>query len=185
MTFFCLVRHGQTAWNLEGRYQGQSDVPLNETGRAQAIDLARQLKDFTFQAIYSSDLQRARQIAEIVAAAQHQAVNIDARLREIHQGEWEGQLVDVIRAQYPDLWQQRAVDPVSVRAPGGETIREVADRMYAALDEFACLHPDGNILVVSHGLSLATVICKASHVPIERAYERIPENAVPIWVHWG
>ena len=185
MTRLCLVRHGQTDWNLEGRYQGQSDVPLNENGRAQARALAEQLQNQPFLAIYASNLQRAKETAELIAAAVHLPVTLDPRLVEIHQGEWEGQHVDAIKARYAEVWQQRIVDPASVRPPGGETVEEVASRVYSALNEIAGRHPTGLVLIVSHGLTLATVICKVHDLPIGRAYTVIPENAKPEWVDWA
>jgi broad specificity phosphatase PhoE len=184
MTRLCLIRHGQTDWNLEGRYQGQSDVPLNENGRSQALDLAQLLRDQVFAAIYSSDLLRARETADIIAASLQLPVMIDPRLREINQGEWEGQLVEVIQERYARLWQQRTVDPATVRPPGGETVGEVAQRVYAALNDIAHTDPAGPVLIVSHGLALATVVCKDRNIPIGQAYTVIPENAKPLWVDW-
>ena len=184
MTRLCLVRHGLTDWNLEGRYQGQTDVPLNETGRAQARLLAGQLQGEPFTAIYSSDRQRASETASIIAASVHLPVTLDPRLREINQGEWEGQLVDAIKTRYADLWQQRSLDPANVRYPGGETVEEVARRVYAALNDIARLHPAGPVLVVSHGLALATVLCKVRGVPIGQAYIMISDNAHPVWIDW-
>lgn len=184
MMRFCLVRHGQTDWNLEGRYQGQSDVPLNETGRAQARSLAQQLQGQSFVAAYTSDLRRASETAEIIAADIGLAVTPDPRLREINQGEWEGQLVEDIKARYAGLWEQRVGDPASVRPPGGETVGEVAGRVYAALEDFSRQHTAGPVLIVSHGLSLATVICKVRGIPIGQAYTVIPDNARPLWVDW-
>lgn len=184
MTRFCLVRHGQTDWNLEGRYQGQSDVPLNTNGRAQAQALASQLNGQPFSAIYTSDLRRASETAEIIAATVHCPIFLEPRLREINQGQWEGQLVEIIKARYADLWQQRSVDPASVRPPGGETVEEVARRVYAALHDIAARFPDGPVMVTSHGLSLATVICKVRAVPIGKAYTLIPDNVQPVWVDW-
>jgi alpha-ribazole phosphatase len=184
MSRLCLVRHGQTDWNLEGRYQGQSDMPLNETGRAQARALAQQLQDQPFTAIYTSDLQRARETAEIIAASVHLPVTLEPRLREINQGKWEGQLVEGIKARYAELWQRRTVDPTNVRPPGGETVGEVARRVYTALNDIARLHPTGCVLIVSHGLALATVICKVRGIRVGEAYTVIPDNVVPIWVDW-
>jgi broad specificity phosphatase PhoE len=184
MTRFCLIRHGQTDWNLEGRYQGQSDAPLNEAGREEARVLAHKLKGQAFDAIYSSDLQRARETAEIIAAALQLPVKTDSRLREINQGKWEGQLVEVIKARYANLWRQRKLDPASVRAPGGETVAEVAQRMYSALNEIAQIYPDGAVLIASHGLALATIICKAQGIPVGKAYTLIPDNTEPIWITW-
>lgn len=184
MTQFCLVRHGQTDWNLEGRYQGQSDVPLNEKGRAQAKALAEQLKGQTFAAIFSSDLMRARDTAEAIANQLGLPVQIEPRLREINQGEWEGVLVADIKARYAEIWSQRTMDPANVRPPGGETVSEVAERVYAALDDIARRYPRENVLVVSHGLSIATAICRVRGIPVGQAYTVIPDNVQPVWMDW-
>lgn len=184
MTQLCLIRHGQTDWNLEGRYQGQSDVPLNPTGLAQAQSLAEQLKGQTFAAVYSSDLMRARQTAEPVAQISGITMRLEPRLREINQGKWEGVLVEDIKAYYAELWSQRTIDPASIRPPGGETVGEVATRIYAALDDISVLFPSERVLVVSHGLSIATVICRARNIPVGHAYTVIPENVQPIWMDW-
>jgi broad specificity phosphatase PhoE len=184
MSHLCLVRHGQTDWNLEGRYHGQSDVPLNENGRAQARLLAHHLQGQPFAAIFTSDLQRARETAEIIAAALDSPITFEPRLREIDQGEWEGQLVEEIIARYAELWQERIVDPINVRPPGGETVGEVTTRVYAALDDIARLYPLNQVLISSHGFALATVICKVRGISVGQAYTMIPDNAEPIWVDW-
>ncbi len=184
MTQCCLVRHGQTDWNKKGLYTGQSDIPLNEAGREQAAVLARKLKGQKFAAIYTSDLIRARETAEIIAAAFGLPIHPDARLREINQGEWEGLHVEVIRMQYNDLWMKKQADPASVRPPGGETISEVAARVFAATDEIATKYPDSPVLVVSHGLAIATLICRAENIPIGQAYDKIPQNTEPVWIRY-
>lgn len=185
MTRFCLVRHGQTDWNLEGRYQGQSDVPLNATGLAQARSLAHDLKDDHFDAVYSSDLTRALQTANAIAALHdHLVVIPDTRLREINQGQWEGVQVEEIRNRYAHLWQIRKADPASMRPPGGETVGEVLQRVTQALSEIADRYPTGNVLVISHGLAIATILCTVKGVPVGQAYEHIPDNSKPVWITW-
>jgi alpha-ribazole phosphatase len=184
MTQFCLIRHGQTDWNLEGRYQGQSDVPLNKNGQTQAHLLAEQLQGRSFTTIYTSDLRRAKDTAEIIALTLHLPIQVDSRLREINQGDWEGQQVDAIKSRYTDLWEKRAQDPASVRPPGGETVSEVATRVHAAFDDIAVSHPGGSIMVVSHGLALATILCEVRGIPVGLAYSLIPDNAEPVWVTW-
>lgn len=184
MTRLCLIRHGQTDWNIEGRYQGQSDVPLNQAGCLQANGLAGRLQGQSFAAVYSSDLIRAKKTAEVIAASFHLPVVIDHRLREINQGEWEGQHVEAIKARYLQLWQQRAMDPASFRPPGGETVQEVSTRVYLALDEITGIYRSGTVLIVSHGLALATAICKVNRIPIGQVFQMIPENADPVWVEW-
>ena len=185
MTQLCLIRHGQTDWNLEGRYQGQSDVPLNENGLAQAQTLIEKLNGHSFATIYSSDLIRARQTAEPIAKALGMEVHIEKRLREINQGEWEGVLVEDIKARYAEIWSRRTVDPASVRPPGGETVGEVAERVYAALDDISSLFPNGRVLIVSHGLSIASAICRDQGIPVGQAYTVIPDNVQPVWMEWN
>jgi broad specificity phosphatase PhoE len=176
------VRHGQTDWNLQGRYQGQSDVPLNQIGRAEAQSLARRLISQNFVAIYTSDLKRARETAEIIAGVLQLPVTPEPHLREINQGEWEGQLVDVIKARYAELWRQHTIDPANFHPPGGESVAEVAERVQSAVRNIAHLYPTGSVLIVSHGLALATIICRGLGIPVGKAYNQIPENAVPVWV---
>jgi broad specificity phosphatase PhoE len=185
MTEFCLIRHGETDWNLEGRYQGQSDVSLNETGRLQALEISRQLQSQTFAAIYTSDLKRAQETAQIIAKELNLPYSIDPRLREINQGEWEGQQVEVIKSRYSELWNKRTIDPASVRPPGGETVGEVAQRAFEVLDDLSHRLPGVKVLIISHGLTLATILCKVRLIPIGQAYRLIPGNAEIIWIEWG
>jgi len=185
MTHVCLIRHGQTDWNLEGRYQGQSDVPLNQKGLEQARTLIEKLNGRKFAAIYSSDLTRARQTAEPIAQMLGIDIQLEPRLREINQGQWEGVLVEDIKARYAEIWSQRTEDPANVRPPGGETVLEVATRVYAALDNVARRFPTGEVLIVSHGLSIATAICRDQGVPVGQAYTVIPDNIQPTWMDWS
>lgn len=129
MTQLILIRHGETDWNVEGRWQGQADVPLNERGRAQAVQLAQELKDDGIDAIYSSDLIRALETAEKLSEATKLSVQIDRRLREIHQGEWQGMLVSEIQTRYADRFARRRDDPLHIAPPGGETVAQVKTRV--------------------------------------------------------
>jgi len=184
MTDWILVRHGATDWNRDGRYQGQADPPLNEEGRAQAEQLAVALRGRVLQAVYSSDLQRARDTAEALAAPHGLRVILDQRLREINQGAWEGMLVDDIAVGFPAEWSAIERDPLQARAPGGESVADVAQRMLACLTDIAPAFPRGPVVVVSHGLSLACVLCHARRIPLDHARQHIPPNAVPVELTW-
>lgn len=185
MTRMILVRHGVTDWNREGRYQGQSDTPLNDEGWAQAHRLPELLEAWGITQVFSSDLARASETARILAEGLRLGrVGLDARLREIDLGEWEGQLEAVIAQEYPQAWEARQTDPVNTGAPSGETTRQVAERMWTCLDEIARAFPQAVAAVVSHGLSLATVLCRARGFPLAKARELIPDNATPVEVVW-
>ncbi|TET80969.1 MAG: histidine phosphatase family protein [Anaerolineales bacterium] len=179
MTTLILIRHGETDWNIEGRYTGQSDVPLNARGLEQAGSLAKQLQGRKIDVIYSSDLRRAYQTAEALAESSGTRILIDPRLREIHQGEWEGMLFKDIRASYSQAWEQRARDPLLVAPPGGETVGQVRTRVLEALREILQQHPDGHLAIVSHGLVLALIKVHIAGLPIETVWDHIPNNAEP------
>jgi len=184
MTTFTLVRHGQTDWNVARRYQGQQDIPLIAEGLHQARTLALMMKDEDFNAIYSSDLQRAIQTALIIQEGRQEQVITDTRLREIGFGEWEGTCLDDMRAAFPTRFARSQSDPAVPLAPGGESVFAVAQRTKEFAQEVSQQFPDGNVLVVTHGLALATMICHAENVPILEAYHLVPDNAQPVKITW-
>ncbi|OGO75039.1 MAG: hypothetical protein A3K41_08270 [Chloroflexi bacterium RIFOXYD12_FULL_57_15] len=186
MTELWLIRHGQTDWNLTGRWQGQaSNAPgLNDMGRAQALALLDQLQDVDFSAIYSSDLPRARQTAGLIAEPLGLTVTFEPRLREMNLGAWEGMLSSDIETQYPRELEERRRDPFHAHAPNGESPLEVAERVIAAVDEIAGKHPNASVLIVSHGVPLVVIICRAEGIGMDKIYEHIPENAKPYRVEW-
>lgn len=184
MTQLWLIRHGQTDWNAARIYQGQADIPLNPVGVQQAKSLALTISNEKFDAIFASDLSRAVQTAGILAEALKMSFELDVRLREINQGIWEGMSLDEVQAKYAADFKQGFEDPAFSRAPGGESVAEVAARMAAAADEIAAFHPQGRVLLVSHGLAVATLYCQANQIPLTRVYHYIPENAAPMTVEW-
>jgi broad specificity phosphatase PhoE len=180
MTEMWLVRHGQTDWNLSGRFQGQTDIPLNETGLNQARSFASSLKNARFDAIFSSDLQRAAKTASFAADVLQIPVQTDQRLREICQGEWEGLSLKEVLEQYHVDPRINNNQPETAHAPGGETVTQVAGRMTAAANEIAVAFPRGKVLVVSHGLAVATLYCVANQISLNEVHQYIPDNTVPL-----
>jgi len=154
-THLILIRHGETDWNVEGRYQGQADPGLNERGRQQAKQLAEMLAQNPPDLIYTSPLKRAYETASIIAQKLNIPVYVDPRLMEIHQGEWQTLLHTEIARRYPDLWEQWHTDPWNTKIPGGETLQEVQNRVYAAIDDILRKHPGKRIGIVAHRIPLA------------------------------
>jgi broad specificity phosphatase PhoE len=181
-----LVRHGETEWNRLGLYQGQVDIPLNETGMAQARAAAERLAaaDVTFQGLYASPLLRARQTAEISAVRLGINICFDRRLMEIHQGTFEGKKYIYVMSEFRTLLKNMTLPLVHRRAPGGESVAEVAVRMAEAAGEIANTHPGGRVLIFAHGLALSTLICQARGIPLEKVYDHIPENTEMEVVRW-
>ncbi len=144
-------RHGRTGWNLSKRFQGSTDVPLDDVGRAQAARAARMLATLEPDLIISSDLSRARETADILAGFTDCDVLIDPSLRETYAGGWEG-LTDVeIRAQFADEWAAGRRGEV-IRRGGGELDDEVVARVTAAIERaLEKIPPTGTLVVVSHG----------------------------------
>ena len=138
MTALLLVRHGETDWNADGRLQGQTDRPLSDFGRRQAQRLADELADEELEAIYASDLSRARQTAEILGGRLGLAIVLDPDLREKDWGTWEG-LTAIERDRVEFV---------------GESTEAHQERILRALSRIAERHPGGRVLVVTHGGSM-------------------------------
>ncbi len=144
-----LVRHAESTWNAEGRVQGHADPPLSERGLAQAERLAERFRGEPIDALYSSPLERARQTAERIAEATALATQIDDRLKEHDMGLFTGLVWREIVEQFPEFsraWMERAMD-----MPGGEKQAAFHMRATGVMQDIAARHPDGQIVVVSHG----------------------------------
>lgn len=176
MTRLYLVRHGQTDWNIEGRWQGHVDIPLNALGHQQAASVAKALAGEGLSAIYSSDLSRARQTAEALSAASGQSIRFDPRLREIHQGEWQGLKVSEIRERYGEAFDRRMDNPETFAPPGGETVAQVRDRLAAAVVDICRTHTDQRVAIVSHGFSVGVMRVHFTGLPLQQAWNMIPNN---------
>jgi len=180
MTLFWLIRHGQTDWNLENRFQGSTDTHLNAEGLRQAETAAQKLNGAAPAVIYSSPLARAHTTARVIAGVLNLPVITDARLREISLGDWEGQLGEDLHRLYPEQFEERNRDPLHYRAPNGESLADVAARTGSLLDEISACMPGGEVAIVSHGVTLAVIRCLLDGTPLEQAYQHIPDNASPL-----
>ena len=154
-----LWRHGQTTYNAERRFQGQSDVPLNDVGRQQAARAARYLAAMKPYAIFSSDLSRASETADALARLTGLPVQLDKDLRERGGGSWEGKTADEIRSQFPEAFASWA-------PADGETAVAVADRSSLAMERIADSLPGGSLaVVVSHGGALGFGAARLLGIP--------------------
>jgi broad specificity phosphatase PhoE len=163
VTKVLLSRHGETDWNRDRRFQGHADPPLNESGRRQAHQLADALDAAGVDAVYASDLRRALETAEIVAARLQLAVTTLPDLREVDVGEWEGLTLAEVEKLSPDGLRRWRDDGL----PGwvsGESFETLAARMVRALLAVASLHPTGTALVISHGAAIRAVRAHAAGV---------------------
>ena len=172
MTTLLLVRHGETDWNRDGRWQGGSNTSLNELGREQARSLADQL-DGNIDVVYSSDLARARETAEIVAAKLGLEVRLDPRLRERGFGSWEGLTTREIEELFADS-HRRWREGEGAGADDAETFEDFSARVNDFLADVLRLHPDEEVLVISHGGSIRVIHALAAGVDYVRDHRLIP-----------
>ncbi|MFI7422946.1 histidine phosphatase family protein [Nonomuraea sp. NPDC049684] len=155
------LRHGQTLWNVEHRFQGHSDIPLDETGVAQAARAASLLASLRPTLIVSSDLQRAHDTALALGRLVGLDVTVDKDFRERGGGQWEGLTRDEIAARWPEEY-------IAWEAPDGEPVSEVATRVAASMRKWASrLDDDGLLVVASHGAALRLGICELLGLPEE------------------
>ena len=157
MLHLMLVRHGQTEWNVQRRYQGQSDVPLSAFGRRQAALLAERLASQKIDAVYASDLERSRETAMLIAEKHALNVTPEPRLRELKFGVLEGLTFDEAQIQYPGMitaWMEDFNRPPQ----GGETIDLFQARILSLLDDLKQRHDEQVLLLVGHGGSLSEIV---------------------------
>jgi broad specificity phosphatase PhoE len=169
-----LVRHGETDWNRDGRWQGQSDTPLNESGRRQARELAEQLDGVDI--VYSSDLARARETAEILAGHLGLEVRLDSRLRERGFGAWEGLTSAEIESRFTDT-HGRWKAGEGFGADDAEPFDTFGRRVRTFLTDVLHRHPGETVLVVGHGGSIRVIHALATGRDYVRDHRLIPAVA--------
>ena len=176
-----LIRHGQTAWNAEGRFLGLTDIPLDKTGLSQADALGKALpSDFT--SVYCSSLSRAQQTA---LALHPSPCEIEA-LRELSQGELEGLKVADAIDRYSTFFADWARDPTHALVPGGETLGACRDRAMGAIMEVLSRHTEGDVIgVVTHQLVIASVVCTVRSKPLGEFRRHTVQNTALTALAWN
>ncbi|MEX2614230.1 MAG: histidine phosphatase family protein [Gaiellaceae bacterium] len=170
-TTIVMVRHGETDWNRERRFQGHADIPLNEWGRAQVRALAVKLAGEAFSVAYTSTLRRAVESAEILAAELGFELRPSEALKEVHVGSWSGLTVPEVEERFPDGHRRW----VGSRAgwEDGETYEELGMRVVVELRRIGEAHPDAQVLAVTHGGPIRSVLAALSGLPFEASRHEI------------
>jgi broad specificity phosphatase PhoE len=158
VTRLCLIRHGRSVWNAQGRIQGRADPPLDEVGRAQARRLAERLREESVAVLYTSPLRRSQETAEIIGQALDLPVVPDERLKEYDVGDLTGLTWEQVEEQHPDVAQGWAQAQDSLEIPGEEGTAPFRARIVTAFGDILSQHEDGPVGVVAHGGTLGTYL---------------------------
>ncbi len=170
-----LARHGETLWNREHRVLGHTEIELSDLGRRQAERLALALKEERVAAIYSSPLRRARETAEAIARIHQLGVEFDEALKELDTGELDGLTFVEMGKHYSEFLKRWIEDASSVSLPGGESIRQLRERVWPMIERIAESHPNDVVIVVSHSFVIQCIICKALGISLSH-YRRLRLN---------
>lgn len=165
-----LIRHGETEWNKEGRLQGNSDVKLSAEGIHQAQLLTKYLFFHKFDAIYSSDLSRAVDTAEILGAKFNLPVTTTPQLREINFGDWEGESISNLAKEHPKSFGRFFTAPERCHPPNGETFLEAQARVMNVIRNIISEHDNQNVLIVAHGAVNRLILGAALDMPIHKMW---------------
>lgn len=161
-----LIRHGETWWNEIHKFQGSSDVELSPQGWRQAQKLAISLKDEPVAKIYTSPLKRAQQTAAEVAKCHHCPITILDGLRELHQGHLEGLTGEELKQKYPDFLREWLKNPADVKLPGGESLRELQQRAWEAIEKIRKENATATVVAVAHNFVNITILCKILEISL-------------------
>ncbi len=160
------IRHGETDWNRQLRFQGHIDVPLNAAGQDQAARLGQRLASQPWDRLFSSDLKRAQQTAQPLALAWGQTPELLPGFREQHFGRWEGLDAPTIQARYPQLWPHWLQHDGDFAAPGGESLKQFHTRVWQAVTQLVARYPGQRLVVVTHGGVLDMLWRSAQGLPL-------------------
>jgi len=172
-----IIRHGETKWNAEHRFQGHGDSPLTETGRNQVAALGRRMQAINFDALISSDLGRTRETSAIIAGFTGHAAEFDSRLRERNYGVLEGLTVPEIRAQHSDVYDRFNMDNPDYILPEGESHRQHYQRNVSFFKEFLAGRFGAKVVVVAHGGVLDSIFRYVAGLPLDQPRCYITTNA--------
>ena len=182
MRFF-VIRHGETAWNVEGRFQGQQDTALNEKGLAQAGMLGERLAGHKFEAVLTSPLDRAKKTAELASSkCETGEFSEIPAFTEINHGDWEGRLSTEVAAEWPELLHRWHTAPETVKMPGegGESLEDIARRAVPAV-EAAAKKYKGDVLLASHDAVIKVLLCHWLDAPLSSFFRfQIPNCSITI-----
>ena len=166
-----LVRHGQTDWNRDGRFQGQSPVGLSEKGVRQARETAKALVAMKPTALYSSPLTRAMMTAEEIG----NEVSLDVvpleGIKEVHLGEMEGITGREMRDRYGEFYATWRRDPSQAAFPAGESMQQLQERAWSAIVDLEKAHPHGAVIAVSHNFAIRTILCRFMGLPLSQFHK--------------
>lgn len=183
-TRICIIRHGETDWNVEKRIQGQTDIPLNETGRAQAMAMAFNAAHYNFTAVYSSDLSRARATAQAVAEGRTLEIKTMAQLRERHYGIFQGITAVEAEKRYPEAHALYKARDLNYDFETGESLVSFAVRVMEAFGWIARHHSGHTVAVVCHAGVLDVIYRKATSRPLTTERDFIIPNCALNWFHF-
>ncbi|HYL43393.1 MAG TPA: histidine phosphatase family protein [Ktedonobacteraceae bacterium] len=172
-----LVRHGETLYNAQKRFTGQSDVLLSPLGRRQIAVLGKYLAAERLDAIGASDLVRTRVTAEAIARYHTLPVRADPNLRELSLGEWEGHTYADVLGRDTELVAQWQANPTSCAPPGGETVAQLRDRIARAIRSWQSHYPEASILWVTHGGLIGVLLCHILGIELNRRWQFRHDNA--------
>ncbi len=180
-TRICFIRHGETDWNLARRIQGQTDIPLNETGQAQALAMAGNAARYEFAAIFSSDLRRAYDTAQLVAAMRGIEVKKLPRLRERHFGIFQGITADEGALRHPQAYAHYKARNPEYDFETGESMLRFAERVNMAVETMVRQHCDQTVAAVCHAGVLDILYRKATGRPLDTPRDFVIPNCALNW----
>ena len=183
-TRICIIRHGETDWNVEKRIQGHTDIPLNATGRAQALAMAFNAAHHRFNAIYSSDLARAVETARVLAQREDHEVKLLPQLRERHFGIFQGLTAAQGAERHPEAYAHYVARDLDYDFESGEPLRRFSERVSEAMDWLVRHHSGQTIAVVSHSGVLDVIYRRATGRPLTTPRDFAIPNCALNWFYF-